>query len=142
MKGINKVIIVGTLGHDPEFKTLTDGTAVATLSIATNESYKDKKGELVEKTEWHRVVLYARLAEIAGEYLKKGKQCYIEGSITYKKWQDKEGKDCYQTEIKGKTIQLLGSKESWAEHTKDEYVAPLPISNAKSVSALDDDIPF
>ena len=110
-KGINKVILVGNLGNDPEVKYTPSGGAVTNFSLATTESWKDKTtGEKVEKTEWHRVVFFNRLAEIAGEYLKKGSQVYIEGSLKTRKWQDQSGQDKYTTEIVGSEMQMLGSK--------------------------------
>ena len=100
MAGVNKVIIVGNLGKDPEVKFMPNGSAVANITVATSESWKDKQtGEQKEKTEWHRVVMFGKLAEIAGEYLKKGSKVYLEGSLQTRKWQNQEGKDQYTTEI-------------------------------------------
>ncbi len=112
MRGVNKVILIGNLGRDPEVRYLPSGGAVATLAVATSESWKDKNtGQPVEHTEWHRVVFFSRLAEIAGEYLKKGSKVYIEGSLATRKWQDKQtGQDRYTTEIKGLNLQMLDSK--------------------------------
>ena len=111
-RGVNKVILVGNLGKDPEVRYSPNGGAVANITIATSESWKDKtSGEKQEKTEWHRVVFFGRLAEIAGEYLKKGAQIYIEGRLQTRKWQDKEGKDRYTTEIVANEMQMLGSRE-------------------------------
>jgi single-strand DNA-binding protein len=110
-KGINKVIIVGHLGQDPEVKYMPSGSAVANVSIATTESWKDKStGEKQDRTEWHRVVFYARLAEIVGEYLRKGSQVYVEGRLQTRKWQDKSGQDRYTTEIIANEMQMLGGK--------------------------------
>lgn len=110
-RGINKVIIVGTLGADPDIKYTGDGKAIANLSAATSEQWKDKEsGEKQEKTEWHRIVFFGKLAEIAGEYLKKGSQVYVEGKLQTRKWQDKEGVDRYSTEIVGSEMQMLGGK--------------------------------
>ena len=110
-RGINKVIIIGNLGADPETRAMPSGTTVANLRIATSESWRDKQtGEQQERTEWHRVALFGRLAEVAGEYLRKGSQVYIEGSLRTRKWQDKEGKDRYSTEIVGNDLQMLGSR--------------------------------
>lgn len=110
-KGINKVILVGNLGNDPEVKYMPSGGAVTNFSLATTDSWKDKtSGERVDKTEWHRVVFFNRLAEIAGEYLKKGSQVYIEGSLRTRKWQDQGGQDRYTTEIVGSEMQMLGSR--------------------------------
>ena len=111
-RGVNKVILVGNLGKDPEIRYSPNGGAVANITIATSESWKDKvSGEKQEKTEWHRVVFFGRLAEIAGEYLKKGAQIYVEGRLQTRKWQDKEGKDRYTTEIVANEMQMLGSRE-------------------------------
>lgn len=107
-RGINKVIIVGNLGADPELRYTGTGTAVCNLSVATNESYKDRDGNMVEKTEWHRVVAWDRLAEICGEYLKKGSQVYFEGSIQTRSWDDQDGNTRYTTEIKAREMMILG----------------------------------
>lgn len=109
MSGVNKAILMGHLGRDPEMRYLQDGTAAATLNIATSESFKDKNGDKQERTEWHRVVLWGRTAEVAGEYLKKGSMCYIEGRLQTRKWTDKEGQERYTTEIRGDRLQLVGS---------------------------------
>ncbi|MFT6904973.1 MAG: single-strand DNA-binding protein [Oleiphilaceae bacterium] len=110
-RGVNKIILVGNLGDNPEVKALPSGGSVANMSIATSESWKDKQtGQPVEKTEWHRVVFFNRLAEIAGEYLQKGSQVYIEGKLQTRKWQDKDGQDRYTTEIVGNELQMLGRK--------------------------------
>ena len=111
-RGINKVILVGHLGKDPEVRYSPNGGAVANITLATSESWKDKtSGEKQERTEWHRVAFFGRLAEIAGEYLKKGAQIYVEGRLQTRKWQDKEGKDRYTTEIVANEMQMLGSRE-------------------------------
>jgi single-strand DNA-binding protein len=116
MASVNKVIIVGNLGRDPETRYLPSGEAVTNISIATTDTWKDKAtGEKKEATEWHRVAFFGRLAEIAGEYLKKGSQVYVEGSLRTRKWQDKEGKDRYTTEIKADTMQMLGSRAGAGE---------------------------
>ena len=110
-RGINKVILVGNLGADPETRAMPSGSTVANLRIATSESWRDKQtGEQQERTEWHRVALFGRLAEIAGEYLKKGSQVYIEGSLRTRKWTDKQGKERYSTEIIGNELQMLGGR--------------------------------
>ncbi len=109
-RGINKVILVGNLGADPETRAMPSGTTVANLRIATSESWRDKQsGEQQERTEWHRVALFGRLGEIAAEYLKKGSQVYIEGSLRTRKWQDKQGNERYSTEIVANEMQMLGS---------------------------------
>ena len=116
MASVNKVIIVGNLGRDPETRYLPSGEAVTNVSIATTDTWKDKAtGEKKEATEWHRVAFFGRLAEIAGEYLKKGSQVYVEGSLRTRKWQDKEGKDRYTTEIRADTMQMLGSRAGAGE---------------------------
>ncbi len=110
-RGINKVILVGNLGKDPEVRYMPSGGAVANVTIATSESWKDKQtGEQKDRTEWHNVVFYNRLAEIAGEYLRKGAQIYVEGSLRTRKWQDKSGQDRYTTEIIGSEMQMLGGR--------------------------------
>jgi single-strand DNA-binding protein len=110
-RGVNKVIIVGNLGQDPETKAMPSGMTVANLRIATSESWKDKtSGEMKEQTEWHSVAMFGRLAEVAGEYLRKGSQVYIEGRLRTRKWQDKNGNDRYTTEIVANDMQMLGSR--------------------------------
>lgn len=111
MSGVNKVILIGRLGADPDMRYLPDGTAVATVSIATSETWKDKKtGEKQEKTEWHRVIFWARLGEIVGEYLRKGSQCYVEGRLQTRKWKDNSEVDRYTTEIRADNMTLLDGK--------------------------------
>jgi single-strand DNA-binding protein len=113
MASINKVILIGNLGRDPEVRYTPNGAAVCNVSVATTRNWKDKNsGDKVEETEWHRVVFYDRLAEIAGEYLKKGRPLYVEGRLKTRKWQDKDGKDNYTTEIVAEQLQLLGGRES------------------------------
>lgn len=109
-RGINKVILVGNLGQDPEVRYTPAGAAVTTISVATTEAWNDKEGNKQERTEWHRVVFFSRLAEIAGEYLKKGSQVYIEGKLRTNKWQDKSGNDRYTTEIMANEMQMLGGR--------------------------------
>jgi single-strand DNA-binding protein len=110
MASVNKVILIGNLGRDPEIRYMPSGDAMATLSIATTDTWKDKSGEKQEKTEWHRVALFGKLAEIAGEYLKKGSQVFIEGRIQTRKWTDKEGQERYSTEIVANEMKMLGSR--------------------------------
>ncbi len=148
---VNKVILVGRLGKDPETRYMTNGEAVTNATLATSENWKDKSGEKQERTEWHNLVFYRRLAEIAGEYLKKGAQIYVEGKLQTRKWQDKEGKDRYTTEIIVNEMQMLGSKSGGAGSFE---VVDRPSSGAasappKSAPAgkgnfdnFDDDIPF
>ena len=115
-RGINKVILVGNLGQDPEVKYMPSGGAVTNVSLATTDSWKDKtSGERVDRTEWHRIVFFNRLAEIAGEYLKKGSQVYVEGRLQTRKWQDNNGNDRYSTEIVANDMQMLGSRGGTAE---------------------------
>lgn len=147
-RGINKVILVGNLGRDPEVRYSQGGDAIANLAVATSESWKDKTtGEQVEKTEWHRVVMFRRLGEIAGEYLKKGSKVYIEGKLQTRKWQDKEGQDRYTTEIVASEMQMLdsrggsdggnaGGSGGQAQPGSGQASAPDPDPD------FDDDIPF
>jgi single-strand DNA-binding protein len=110
-RGVNKVILIGNLGADPETRAMPSGTTVANLRVATSESWRDKQtGEQQERTEWHRVAFFGRLAEVAGEYLRKGSQVYIEGSLRTRKWQDKQGNERYSTEIIGNDLQMLGAR--------------------------------
>lgn len=111
MAGVNKVIIVGHLGNDPEIRTMPNGESVANISVATSESWTDKAtGERRESTEWHRIVFYRRQAEVVGQYLRKGSQVYVEGRLKTRKWQDQNGQDRYTTEIQGDVMQMLGGK--------------------------------
>ena len=110
-RGVNKVILIGNLGADPELRYTGSGTAVCNFSLATTESYKDRDGNQVENTEWHRIVAWARLAEICGEYLSKGRQVYIEGQLQTRQWEDKDGNTRYTTEIKAREMQMLGSRD-------------------------------
>jgi single-strand DNA-binding protein len=116
MASVNKVIVVGNLGADPETRYLPSGEAVTNIRVATTDRWKDKaSGEMKEATEWHRIAFFGRLAEVAGEYLKKGSQVYVEGSLRTRKWQDKEGQDRYSTEIRGDVMQMLGRREGGGE---------------------------
>ncbi|CNJ55528.1 single-stranded DNA-binding protein [Yersinia mollaretii] len=123
-RGVNKVILVGHLGQDPEVKYMPNGGAVVSITIATSESWRDKAtGEKKEKAEWHRVVLFGKLAEVAGEYLRKGSQVYIEGALQTRKWQDQSGQDRYTTEVVvnvGGTMQMLGSKQGDSQGTQSQ----------------------
>ena len=139
--GLNKVMLIGNLGRDVELKYSPSGVAVANLAVATSETWKDKKtGQPNEKTEWHRVVMFDRLAEIAGEYLKKGSKVYIEGRLQTRKWQDKEGNDRYSTEIRALQMQMLSAK-SGTNPVPAQGGAHPPTVPAPG-GALDDDIPF
>jgi single-strand DNA-binding protein len=111
MASVNKVILIGNLGRDPETRYMPDGGAITNISVATTDVWKDKAGEKQEKTEWHRVAFFGKLAEIAGEYLKKGSQVYVEGRLQTRKWQDKDGNDKYTTEIVADRMQMLGSRQ-------------------------------
>jgi single-strand DNA-binding protein len=171
MASVNKVIVLGNIGRDPELRYTPSGAAVCNVSIATTRNWKSKDGgERQEETEWHRVVFYDRLAEIAGEYLKKGRPVYVEGRLKTRKWQDKEGKDTYTTEIIAEQMQLLGSREDggggggggYSRGGQDDdmgHAAPAPRSAppqrpapqarpapapkaASSFDDMDDDIPF
>ena len=150
---VNKVILVGRLGKDPETRYMTNGEAVTNVTLATSENWKDKSGEKQEKTEWHNLVFYSRLAEVAGEFLKKGSQIYVEGKIQTRKWQDKEGKDRYTTEILVNEMQMLGGKSSGGGSFEvvDKPAASAPAGAAASgkpapakggFDNFDNDIPF
>jgi single-strand DNA-binding protein len=146
-RGVNKAIILGSLGQDPDIRYTAGGAAVANISIATNEQWKDKEsGEMQERTEWHRVVFFGRLAEIVGEYLRKGSQVYVEGRIQTRKWQDKEGKDRYTTEIVANEMQMLGSKSGGStasfDQSPQQQPSPATSSENNSNDDFDDDIPF
>ena len=156
-RGVNKVILVGNLGKDPEVRYMPNGNAVANITLATSESWKDKtSGEQQEKTEWHRVVMFRRLGEIAGEYLKKGSQVYIEGKLQTRKWQDNSGNDRYTTEIVASEMQMLGgrggggsagfSSDSAPSQSAPSQSAPSQSAPAPATAAagceFDDDIPF
>ena len=144
MASVNKVILVGNLGADPETRFMPNGDAVANIRLATTESWKDKaSGEKKEITEWHRVVLYRKLGEIAGQYLKKGSAVYIEGRIRTRKWQDKEGQERYTTEIEANEMQMLGGRQS-SESAPSEKPQQRNAQGAPkaSIGDMDDDIPF
>ena len=143
-RGVNKVILVGNLGQKPEMRYTATQTAVANISIATTESWKDKEsGENRDKTEWHRVVFFGNLAEIAEKYLDKGSSVYIEGKIQTRKWQDKEGKDRWTTEVLGNQLTMLGSRNTSESPTqaKDSSNTPFPEDDS-GPGLTDDDIPF
>ena len=144
MAGINKVIIVGNLGNDPEIRTMPNGEQIANISVATSESWTDKNtGEKKTQTEWHRIVLYRRLAEIAGQYLTKGSQVYIEGRLKTRKWQDQNGQDRYTTEIQGDNLQMLGGRQDEPKQAKASKAKPEPLSAmAEKDDSFDDNIPF
>ena len=119
MASVNKVILVGNLGKDPEVRYMPSGEAITNITVATTDSWKDKQGEKQERTEWHRVAFFGKLAEIAGEYLKKGSQVYVEGRLQTRKWQDKEGQDRYTTEIVADRMQMLGGRSGGGMSSMD-----------------------
>jgi single-strand DNA-binding protein len=153
MASVNKVILVGNLGRDPEVRYLPSGDAVANVTLATTETWKDKSGEKQEQTEWHRVAMFGKTAEIAGEYLKKGSQVYIEGRLQTRKWTDKEGQERTTTEIRCDRMQMLGSRSGGSERmapSDDDAPARSAPAAKKSAPAgkggnfddMEDDIPF
>jgi len=160
MASVNKVILVGNLGADPETKYLPSGDAVTNIRIATTDKWKDKaSGEMKEATEWHRIAFFGRLAEIAGEYLKKGSQVYVEGSLRTRKWQDKDGQDRYTTEIRADSMQMLGARSGGGEPRGESRGEPMAARAAESKAPaaagaagaakkpgkfddMEDDIPF
>lgn len=159
-RGINKVILVGNVGTDPDVRYMPNGNAVTTLSVATSETWKDKQtGEKQERTEWHRVVCFNRLGEIAGEYIRKGSKIYVEGSLRTRKWQDQQGQERYTTEIVASDIQMLDSKAGAGGNANYDEMAPPPHAQQQQgtpaprkaqaaqstqdvFDELDDDIPF
>jgi single-strand DNA-binding protein len=142
-RGVNKVIVVGNLGQDPETRYMPSGSAVTNLRIATNESWKDKQtGEQKDRTEWHSVAMFGRLAEIAAEYLRKGSQVYIEGKLRTRKWQDKDGNDRYTTEIIADEMQMLGSRSGGGAPAMSDSPPPSAPPPKPSGDDFDDDIPF
>lgn len=160
MASVNKVILVGNLGRDPEVRYMPNGEAVCNFSIATTDSWKDKNGQKQERTEWHNIVMYRKLAEIAGEYLKKGRPVYVEGRLQTRKWQTKEGQDRYTTEIIADQMQMLGGRDSGSSNpsyddmNQDQDTGAAPARQqapaaqaakpaaASSFDEFDDDIPF
>jgi len=141
-KGVNKAIIIGNLGQAPETRYTAGGDAVTNISVATSESWKDKQGQAQERVEWHKITFFGRLAEIAGEYLKKGSKVYIEGSIHTQKWQDQQGNDRYSTYIKASQMQMLdGVSKNGVPQPEPQHGKP-PASPAGSMDNFDDDIPF
>ena len=151
MASLNKVLLIGNLGADPEIRYMPSGDAIANLRIATTDTWKDKGGEKQERTEWHRVALFGKLAEIAGEYLKKGSAVYIEGRIQTRKWQDKEGQERYTTEIVANEMKMLGGRGTGgtAEMDKGSGRTAAPAGKGKppapaggAFDDMEDDIPF
>ena len=158
MASVNKVIIIGNLGKDPEMRYMPSGDAIANLRIATTDKYKDRNGEMQEATEWHSVAFFGKTAEICGQYLKKGSQVYVEGSLRTRKWQDKDGNDRYTTEIRGDRMQMLGGRGGGGGGMADYDAAPPDSgespprskpaggsgggSSGGGFADMDDDIPF
>jgi single-strand DNA-binding protein len=155
-RGVNKVILIGNLGADPETRSMPSGMTVANIRIATSESWKDKQsGEQKERTEWHHVALFGRLGEIAGEYLRKGSQVYIEGSLRTRKWQDKEGRDRYTTEVIANDMQMIGGRSGASAgggastggntgsfEARERAPVSEPAAAGAGAEEFDDDIPF
>ena len=153
MASVNKVIIVGNLGADPETRYTPGGDAITNIRVATTDRWKDKaSGEMKEATEWHRISFFGRLAEVAGEYLKKGSQVYVEGSLRTRKWQDKDGQDRYSTDIRGDVMQMLGRREGGGTPREEGAARPAEKSGGEAKAAakkpagkfddMEDDIPF
>ena len=158
MASVNKVILIGNLGRDPETRYMPEGGAITNISVATTEKWKDKTGEMQEKTEWHRVAFFGKLAEIAGEYLKKGSQVYVEGRLQTRKWQDKDGQDKYTTEIVANVMQMLGSRQGMGGGEREasaggaaerpqgggaaKPAASKPAGKGGKFDDFEDDIPF
>lgn len=157
MASVNKVILIGNIGKDPEIRYMPSGDAMVNLTLATTDNWKDKNGEKQERTEWHRVAIFGKLAEIAGEYLKKGSQVYFEGSLKTRKWTNKEGQDQYTTEIIADKMQMLGGRGGASSASMDSgsqndsrpsrpsapaQNASQPKSGGNGFDDLDDDIPF
>jgi single-strand DNA-binding protein len=150
MASVNKVILIGNLGADPEVRYMPSGDAITNIRLATTDVWKDKNGEKQERTEWHRVAFFGKLAEIAGEYLKKGSQVYIEGRLQTRKWQDKDGQDRYTTEIVADKMQMLGGRGGSNQFESQERSTPAqtPAGNQKPAKKggdfedFEDDIPF
>lgn len=146
MASVNKVILIGRLGKDPELRYLTNGDAVTNVSLATSENWKGKDGEKQERTDWHNLVFYRRLAEVAGEYLKKGAQIYVEGKIQTRKWQTKDGEDRYTTEVIVHEMQMLGGKAESTDGSGSPRAAQKPSASSHASGGnfdnFDDDIPF
>jgi single-strand DNA-binding protein len=151
MASVNRVTLIGNLGRDPEMRYLPSGEAVANLAMATTEKYKDKAGELVEQTEWHRISFFGRMAEVCGQYLKKGSQVYVEGALRTRKYTDKEGVERYSTEIRGDRMQMLGGRQdSGSDGGQQEQRTQRPAQQSKPSGGgsgngfddMEDDIPF
>jgi single-strand DNA-binding protein len=145
MRGVNKVILIGNLGRDPEVRYIRDGTAVANMRIATTETWNDQNGQKQERTEWHRIVAWGKLAEIAKEYLTKGRQIYVEGRLQTRSWDDRDGNKRYTTEIKADQLLMLGGRgDAGAREAPgaQEAPSPSPTPESEPFQATDDDVPF
>ncbi|MEO1766359.1 single-stranded DNA-binding protein [Thiobacter aerophilum] len=151
MASVNKVILIGNLGADPEVRYMPSGDAITSIRVATTDTWKDKNGEKQERTEWHRVVFFGKTAEIAGEYLKKGSQVYVEGRLQTRKWQDKDGQDRYTTEIVADRMQMLGSRGAAGGASLEaqdrppaaaQAAASKPAKKGGDFEDFEDDIPF
>lgn len=147
--GVNKAILIGRLGNDPEVRYTTNGGAVANFNVATNESWTDKSGQKQERTEWHRVVVWGKLAELCSQYLSKGRQCYLEGRIQTRDWTDKDGQKRYTTEIIAQTVQFLGGNAGAGAGSSREqgmgdsdFAPPPPMDMGGSDMMGDDEVPF
>jgi single-strand DNA-binding protein len=148
--GVNKAILIGNLGADPEVRFTPGGQAVANFRIATSESWTDKNGQKQDRTEWHRIVVWGKLAELCGEYLAKGRQCYVEGRLQTREWADKENRKNYTTEVVANSVVFLGSRDGAVagasrarpRNGAEEYGAPIPAEEASHPPATEDDIPF
>lgn len=142
MASVNKVILIGNLGRDPETRYMSNGDCVTNIALATTEAWKDKNGEKQEKTEWHRVTFYRKLAEIAGEYLKKGRPVYVEGRLETRKWTDKNGVDRYTTEVIATDMKMLGNKSQDSDDKPEARPASQPNRSDTGFSDMEVDIPF
>ncbi len=148
MASVNKVILIGNLGRDPEDRYMPSGDPMVNINLATTDTWRDKSGDKQEKTEWHRIVMFGKVAEIAGEYLKKGSQAYFEGRLQTRKWTDKEGQDRYTTEIVADRMQMLGSRSGGTARAMPEDDAPPSGARTSSgapgggIDDMEDDIPF
>lgn len=142
MSGVNKVILIGNLGADPELRSTPNGTAVANFRIATNEVYTDRNGERTQRTEWHRIVAFGRLAEIVGQYLKKGRQVYVEGRLRTRDWEDQNGQKRYTTEIVCTQMVMLGARSDEAVYTSEGAQSEPQEDVEAPVAEEDDDLPF
>ena len=142
MGSVNKVILIGNLGKDPELRTTPQGTSLARFSVATKSVWKDSSGAKQERTEWHDVVAWERLAQICGEYLHKGKQVYVEGSLQTRSWEDQNGQKRYKTEIKANNVVMLGSRDSAPRTEAPPASGPREVSEVAESPAYDDEVPF